>query len=394
MFMSGSRPSENKKLIIMALINKKHWIACLFASISLVTGTAFAQGPRETDSLPIARELVIATANAHQPDSSARIRMSENRPVNATKNTSPAPTAANNTGLDDLHPMAIAFVRDYLDVHQQRLEKMKSWGGPYFLVIDQILAKYQLPTELKYLAVIESNLKSTALSNKGAVGPWQFMPETGRIYGLKISGSRDDRRDLYKSTHAAARYLRDLYKQLGDWLLVIAAYNGGDARVESAIRKSKSRDFWKLQYNLPAESRNHVKKFIATHYIMEGHGGVTTSTAADIAKSNLADPDPALVEGTTTQTVSGKYLSLVVAKNLGMDIRHFNALNPGFDQKVGVGDYPLRLPIDKMDIFNAQRVQMLGESVQFMLTNAEGTKEEYPAIIKIPAGKKSNRPGK
>jgi membrane-bound lytic murein transglycosylase D len=226
------------------------------------------------------------------------------------------------------------------------------------------------------------------------VGPWQFMPETGRIYGLKVNATRDDRRDLYKSTHAAARYLRDLYKQLGDWLLVIAAYNGGDARVESAIRKAKSRDFWKLQYYLPAESRNHVKKFIATHYIMEGRGGVTTSTAADIARSNAAGPDSALTAGTYTQTISGKYISVVVSKNLGMDIQVFNALNPGFDKQVSLGDYTLRLPVDKMEIFNAHRVQMLGESVQFMLTNTEGTKEEYPETIKLPAGKKTTRPGK
>jgi membrane-bound lytic murein transglycosylase D len=379
----------------MALINKKHWIAFLVTGILLVSGAAFAQGPRETDSLPVARELVIATLNARQPDSTGRERLRDVKTRSAAGTDASMPvTAGKYSGLDDLHPMAIAFVRDYLDVHQERLEKMKSRSGSYFVLIDQILSKYQLPTELKYLAVIESNLKSSALSNKGAVGPWQFMPETGRLYGLKVNESRDDRRDLYKSTHAAARYLKDLYRQLGDWLLVIAAYNGGDARVESAIRKSKSRDFWKLQYYLPAESRNHVKKFIATHYIMEGHGGVTTSSTADYAKGAVAKPDSTLTAGTTTQTISGKYHSLIVSKTLGMDIHQFNALNPGFDEKVGVEEYSLRLPADKMEQFNAQRAQMLGESVQFILANPEAIKEEYPETIKMPAGKKTNRPGK
>src|SRR4029079_14064440 len=126
-----------------------------------------------------------------------------------------------------------------------------------------------LPKELKYLAVIESDLKSNALSHAGARGPWQFMSYTAKDYGLQVNKFIDDRTDYYKSTNAAAKYLLSLYKDLKDWLLVIAAYNGGPGRVYSAIKKSGSRNFWNMQYFLPEESRNHVKKFIATHYIME-----------------------------------------------------------------------------------------------------------------------------
>ncbi len=102
------------------------------------------------------------------------------------------------------------------------------------------------------------------------------MPATARILGLKVNRSHDERTDYFKSTHAAAKYLKDLYTEFGDWLLVIAAYNGGPGNVYSAIRKSGSRNFWNLQYYLPAESRTHVKKFIGTHYIFEGQGRVTT----------------------------------------------------------------------------------------------------------------------
>src|SRR5690606_30506303 len=116
---------------------------------------------------------------------------------------------------------------------------------------------------------IESNLKSNALSSAGARGPWQFMDYTAREYGLQVNRMIDDRIDYGKSTHAASKYLLSLYKDLKDWLLVIAAYNGGPGRVYSAIKRSGSRNFWDLQYYLPEESRNHVKKFIATHYIME-----------------------------------------------------------------------------------------------------------------------------
>ena len=100
-------------------------------------------------------------------------------------------------------------------------------------MIDAVLVKHGLPKELKYLAVIESQLKSNARSWAGAVGPWQFMPATGRIMGLKVNRRVDERRDIYKSTHAASRYLTSLYSLYGDWLLVIAAYNGGPGKVNS-----------------------------------------------------------------------------------------------------------------------------------------------------------------
>jgi membrane-bound lytic murein transglycosylase D len=104
------------------------------------------------------------------------------------------------------------------------------------------------------------------------------MPETAHILGLKISRKNDERTHLRKSTVAAAKYLRDLYAEFGDWLLVMAAYNGGPAPVNAAIKKSGSRNFYNLQYFLPAESREHVKKYIATHYYFEGKAGVTTLT--------------------------------------------------------------------------------------------------------------------
>jgi membrane-bound lytic murein transglycosylase D len=95
---------------------------------------------------------------------------------------------------------------------------------------------------------------------------------------LKVNARYDERTHFYKSTVAAAKYLRDLYKIFDDWLLVIAAYNSGPGPVLKAIKKSGSRNFWKLQYYLPAETRGHVKKYISTHYFYEGNGGVTTLT--------------------------------------------------------------------------------------------------------------------
>ena len=190
-------------------------------------------------------------------------------------------TLSNGASTEQLNPLAITFVEDYMARHSKSMNAMKDWGKGYFDMMDGILTKHGLPKELKYLAVVESQLKNNARSWAGAVGPWQFMPSTARTLGLKVGRKIDERRDIYKSTHAASRYLTTLYSIYGDWLLVIAAYNGGPGKVNSAIRRSGSRDFWSLQKYLPAESRNHVKKFIATHYIMERAGGITTLTKSE-----------------------------------------------------------------------------------------------------------------
>ncbi len=276
-----------------------------------------------------------------------------------------------------VNPNAESYMQDYLRSHSNSLVKMKGWGQPYFNLIDNILSQYGLPRELKYLAVIESNLSSGATSWVGAGGPWQFMPYTARDYGLVVNSAFDERRDYYKSTHAAARYLLTLYSQMHDWLLVIAAYNGGPGKVYSAIKKSGSRNFWSLQYYLPSESRNHVKKFIATHYVMEGTGGVTSSPNLnrnyDLRGGvNSYDTKPNLTEEeqetAATQSISGKYNSLVITKNLSMDIVMFNRYNPDFDNMMSInGNYDLRLPADKMQLFLANKYVILNECVQLLL---------------------------
>jgi membrane-bound lytic murein transglycosylase D len=137
-------------------------------------------------------------------------------------------------------------------------------------MMDGVFRHYGLPVQLKYLAVVESELRTKAVSKVGAVGPWQLMPETARILGLKINSRYDERKNYYKSTRAAARHLKGLHEEFGDWFLVFAAYNAGDGAVNSAIRQSGTKDFWKLQKYLPGETREYVKKFIATYYFFEG----------------------------------------------------------------------------------------------------------------------------
>jgi membrane-bound lytic murein transglycosylase D len=180
-----------------------------------------------------------------------------------------------------LNSKGMVFVKKYIKSSCECLVSVKNRSMIPFFIIDSVFKLYGLPIELKYLAVIESELKPSALSRVGARGPWQFMPGTAQDLGLKIIRNYDERTNYYKSTRAAARYLKDLYAQFGDWLLVLAAYNGGPKPVYTAIRKSGSRNFWVLQDYLPAESREHVKKFIATHYYFEGRGSETTLTKAE-----------------------------------------------------------------------------------------------------------------
>lgn len=180
-----------------------------------------------------------------------------------------------------LNKQAVRFVSDYIEKNNENLSRIRQNSGSPFRTIDQIFRKFGLPVELKYLAVVESELKPTAISRVGAMGPWQLMPETAKILGLKVTPVCDERTQYNKSTKAAALYLRDLHAEFDDWLLVLAAYNSGPAPVYRAIRKSGSRNFWRLQYYLPAESREHVKKFIATQYYFEGQGSETTLTRAE-----------------------------------------------------------------------------------------------------------------
>ncbi len=284
--------------------------------------------------------------------------------------------------VDDLHPEALSFLMEYHTKNAGMLSSMKEKNNKQLLLMESVLEKNNLPKELTYLAVIESYLKLNARSRVGALGPWQFMPATARNMGLRITKKVDERRDLYKSTVAASKYLTTLYNMYGDWLLVIAAYNGGPGKVNAAIKKSGSTDFWTLQAYLPKESRNHVKKFIATHYILEGSGGITTLTKEEAeAWANAGDAD-LVSENEVVKAISGRYVAEVIIRHLIMEAKAFNSFNPNFDKKIAEnGIYDMRLPADKMDLFITKKTAILEESFQLILGLEKATVETATPVV-------------
>lgn len=137
----------------------------------------------------------------------------------------------------------------------------------YLPKIAKILQSYDIPEDFKYIPIVESGLDPRVSSNKGAGGYWQFMPATARLYGLKVNGKVDERKDFVKSTHAAARYIKDLYEQFGDWTLVAAAYNVGGGSLKSSIRRQKNDNYYTMRLN--GETASYVYKIISVKEVIE-----------------------------------------------------------------------------------------------------------------------------
>jgi|694.fasta_scaffold01107_15 membrane-bound lytic murein transglycosylase D len=175
-----------------------------------------------------------------------------------------------NTPFDLVYNSTVQGFIDLYAVRRRDIStKVLGISELYFPMIEEYLAKYEIPLEMKYLAIVESALNPTAISHAGAGGLWQFMVSTGKMYGLEVTSYQDDRFDAYKSTEAACRYLKFLYKTFGDWQLALAAYNSGPGNVNKAIRRSGGkRDFWSIKPFLPKETQGYVPAFIAVNYVM------------------------------------------------------------------------------------------------------------------------------
>ncbi len=215
-------------------------------------------------------------------------------------------------------------IRQYVVKNKRSSEIILGRAAVYFPIIEDYLKKYNLPNDLKYLVAVESSIRNNVFSKAGAGGLWQFMPKTGKAFGLDIDSYVDERLDPYKSTEAAMKYLSKLYKRYDDWALALAAYNCGPSKVNSAIRKSGSRDFWKISRYLPKETRKYVPKFIAFCYVGKYH------QFYDI-NPKYPDYNDLILE---TVKVDNYTTFKKIANYTGISLKKIKALNPAY--KVGL----------------------------------------------------------
>lgn len=237
--------------------------------------------------------------------------------------------------LENLVPLTYTeSVQKYIDIYSTRKDqfgKMLGLSSYYFPIFEEALEAYNIPKEIKYLSIIESNLNPHAVSRVGATGIWQFMFGTAKGYGLQMDNYVDERKDPVKASYAAAAYFRDAYESLGDWLLAIAAYNCGRGNVDRAIAKAGSRDFWEIRPFLPLETRNYVPAFIAAIYVMNH---------ADQHQINAQRSE--MVMDTDVLTVNSFVSLPLLAQALGIDEALLCRMNPSFKRKIvnGTVDKP------------------------------------------------------
>ena len=231
-----------------------------------------------------------------------------------------------NTPFDlTYNPVVQSFIDLYAVRKREMSSRMLGLADLYFPVFEEYLDRYHMPLEMKYLAVVESALNPAARSRAGAVGLWQFMLPTGKMFGLKATSYVDERHDVYKSTEAACKYLTYLHKLYGNWELALAAYNCGPGNVNKAIRRSGGqKNYWKIYDHLPRETRGYVPAFIAVNYLF-----------AHAADHNLypAAPTYCLHQVDTVQVCYPLDIASI-AKFTGNGAQELLDLNPTF--KLGV----------------------------------------------------------
>lgn len=231
----------------------------------------------------------------------------------------------------------------YLDRMHRSVGVMLGLSKYYFPLFEDILDKHGVPTDLKYLVMIESAFNPKAVSRAGATGLWQFMYATGRMYDLRENSVIDDRRDPIRATEAAAKFLKDLYNIYNDWQLVLAAYNCGPGNVNKAIKRSGGKTFWEIYDFLPRETRNYVPAFISAVYVMNfyyEHGIKPVELTQPLALLN----DTVIVN---KDVYFGQISSL-----LNVSVEEIESLNPQYKMSFipGTQDrYSLKLPLKYID---------------------------------------------
>jgi len=212
-------------------------------------------------------------------------------------------------------------IKNYVKTYPRGSEIILGRASIYFPIIENKIRERNLPEDLKFLAVVESALKADALSKSKATGLWQFVKGTGRMYGLEINRTIDERKDPIKSTEAALDYLTDLHNNFGDWTLALAAYNCGPGNMRKAIRKSGGkRNFWEIRKYLPKETQEYIPRLIAATYMMKYY--YEYELQPDIPNQDYAN--------TTSVKVFHKMSFNDIRNEVGISMEDLKFLNPSF----------------------------------------------------------------
>jgi membrane-bound lytic murein transglycosylase D len=280
------------------------------------------------------------------------------------------------TPLDlDYNPYVKSYINVYLYRRSDMMERMMGLAEYYYPMFETILDKYDIPLELKHLAIVESALNPRAKSHMGATGLWQFMYATGKQYGLYVSSYVDERYDPYLETEAAAKYMRNLYKMFGDWNLVLAAYNSGPGNVRKAIRRSGGhRNYWYLSPYLPKETRGYVPAFIAVNYAMEY--GREHNLKPKSPKISYYKTDTVMVKSKITFDQISYQLN-----DISKDELRF--LNPAYKHDIipylAKKGYKLVLPISEIDNFVSREDSIYAYAERINKKNAKKMPKYYEA---------------
>jgi len=280
------------------------------------------------------------------------------------------------TPLDlDYNPRVKSYINTYLYRRSEQMERMMGLAEYYYPMFEEILDKYDIPLELKHLAIVESALNPRAKSHMGATGLWQFMYATGKQYGLYVSSYVDERYDPYLETEAAAKYMRNLYKMFGDWNLVLAAYNSGPGNVRKAIRRSGGhRNYWYLSPYLPKETRGYVPAFIAVNYTMEY--GKEHNLKPKSPKISYYKTDTIMVKSKIT-------FDQIVAQIDGISKDELRFLNPSYKHDIipylEKKGYKLVLPISNIDQFISKEESIYAYADSINKKNANKMPKYYEA---------------
>jgi membrane-bound lytic murein transglycosylase D len=255
------------------------------------------------------------------------------------------------------------YIDFYLVKRREQVSNMIAFRQYFFPIFENALEANDMPMELVYLPVIESALNPNAVSKAGAAGLWQFMPATGRMYGLTINSLVDERRDPLKSTQAGVKYLKDLYNIYNDWHLAIAAYNCGPGNVNKAIRRSGGKkDYWAIYNFLPRETRGYVPAFIAANYVMNYYNEHNICPA-EIAEAAML---------TDTIIVKDRMHLQQVADVLSIPIQDLRFFNPQYRRDVipgNISEYALALPHNYLGSFIDQKDSILNYKADELINN-------------------------